>query len=272
VTGKVTGFNGVSSNQSFSNVYSSNITASNATFSNMTTASSNIAAAFIGDGSQLTNIPFGFRCFVINGNTNSAFNTTWTVPAGVNWIKITGTGGGGAGGGTGNTTANGTVGGTGGASGGTQIWRGYVTPGTMFTIVVGGGGYVSNFGGSTTVTYNGTTYISAAGGNNGQPGPGNGYSWASGNPNTNGPSLAQISISGCTGHVAYVGATSIDLGGTAGGSSVWGSGGAGGFHPNNGGNNTGYSGLVPGSGGGGARYNTNGIGGNGAPGIVVIEY
>ena len=36
VSGNVTGFNGVSSNQSFSNVYSSNITASNATFSNVT--------------------------------------------------------------------------------------------------------------------------------------------------------------------------------------------------------------------------------------------
>ena len=39
VTGKVTGFNGVNSNQSFSNVYSSNITASNVSFSNVTVSS-----------------------------------------------------------------------------------------------------------------------------------------------------------------------------------------------------------------------------------------
>jgi hypothetical protein len=221
------------------------------------------ANAFSGDGSQLTSIPVGFRSsnFTASGTTSSS--TTWTVPSGVYYAKITGTAGGGGGAGA---ADSGYSGASGGGSGASAVWRGAVTSGTVFSITVGGGGVrgasgnnAGSTGGTTQVYVGATYYISVTGGAGGRV-PGQ-YGMIGGAGGSVGSSQAQLGIPG-----GYGG---NGLGGYAGfgASSMWGGGGA----PGDGTNTyAGQSGSAYGSGGGGARFNHEG--GNGAPGIVIIEY
>ena len=220
------------------------------------------STTFIGDGSQLTNIPFGFRCAVFS----TAGAATWTVPVGVYWIKITGTAGGGGGAGI---AAAANFGGSGGASGGTQIWRGQVTPGWIFNITVGAGGAggastgANGSAGGTTQVYISTTYyINVSGGGGGYIPQAN--TTPGGQYIANGSSLAQINMQGAS---AVGMSTSSTFGGN-GAASYFGGGGAGGDANvvGNGAN----PGANYGSGGGGARYAASGA--IGAAGVVIIEY
>ena len=96
VSGTVTGFNGVSSNQSFSNVYSSNITASNATFSNIGVGTRAPAYPLdvVGNISCTGNIAANnlgmFRNRIINGdmriNQRGATSIPSTIPAASNFL------------------------------------------------------------------------------------------------------------------------------------------------------------------------------------------
>lgn len=99
-----------------------------------------------------------------------ATNTSWTVPAGVNRIKVKLWGAGG-GGGRGGTTASGGYGGPGGYVEGEIM----VTPGQTLDVVVGAGGTggtagVSAGGGGLTKVASGTTdwFIAGSGGGGGQ--------------------------------------------------------------------------------------------------------
>jgi hypothetical protein len=221
------------------------------------------ASNFAGDGSQLTNIPFGFRCAVFS--TQGA--ATWTVPTSVYWAIITGTAGGG--GGAGIVAGAAYYGGSGGASGGTQIWRGQVTPGQVFNISVGAGGTGGpnsggngSVGGNTRVYIGSTNYINASGGGGGYT-PQT-YTTPGGQYVANGSSLAQINIQGAS----APGMNQTATYGGIGAASYFGGGGAGGDVTVTG--NGGTSAVNYGAGGGGARYDY--VGGNGCTGVVIIEY
>lgn len=190
-------------------------------------------------------------------------NGTWTAPAGVTQVKLSGCspGGGGA-------SVSGTQGGGGGAAGCPFVYGSLVsvTPGTGYAVSVAGGaagtagvislgavfsltGGVGGSGGGGGTTSNGYT-TTVAGGNGGNS--------ANGNAGGSGffPGGAAGAASGAQG------------GGGGGGGSMYAPGG-------NGGN--GQSGVNPGGGGGGAGYVPGsagglGTGGAGGAGLLVIEW
>ncbi|MFH1121328.1 MAG: choice-of-anchor J domain-containing protein [Bacteroidota bacterium] len=223
------------------------------------------------------------------GQGSQTFTATgsFTVPANVTSITVECWGGGGAGGGaTGNPAAGG------GGAGGSYVKSTLtVTPGTVYTVTVGG---VKTATASSTATANkgnpswfGTvSTLYAAGGNGGSPATSN---------NTNGAAGAGSST-GCIGSLIYAGgsgANGIYTGGTPGGAGGGGAGstGAGGNAsagvrgagtPLNGGNGAngvsnstaGAAGSNYGGGGSGGKANssTDRAGGTGAAGLVVVSW
>jgi hypothetical protein len=246
-------------------------------------------------GSGLT-IPAGGNALIYGDGTNIASlvaskgvqrfttNGSFTVPAGVTTIYVSGCAGGGGGGGGGGTSGQssyvGGGGGGGGGSGQSIIQQAYsVTPGQVIPITVGGagtggtgssssntGGSNGGFGGNTIIG----TLITLGGGGGGilggrsiantLGGGGAGSPGGSGYPNGS---------SGTDGN--YTG------NGGAGASSPFGGGGVAGRASTSPGL-SGYTsgGFGSGGGGGGGSYgaagNAGGAGGAGAPGIVIIEW
>lgn len=205
---------------------------------------------------------------------------TFTVPAGVNSITVGCWGGGGAGG---NRTSNGVAGGGGGGAFSSSVIA--VTPGDMYSYVIGAGGTSGSsataggdtwFGSPTTVMAKGgnsVTTNSQTGATGGAAGPGFGTIKNSGgngrNGNTSGTdygggggSSAGIAI-GANGNNAT---TNVGANAPAGG----GDGGDGRFSSQG----NGQAGNVPGGGGGGALRTSSSTrtGGTGAVGQVTITY
>jgi hypothetical protein len=179
---------------------------------------------------------------------------TYTIPAGVTAVKVTGVGGGGNGGGASNSCNNAGGGGGGGAT--VIKWLTGLTPGGTLTVTVGAAG------GTTTIA-TGTqaiTTLTATGGSSG--GGDSNSSVASGGTATNG----DINIKGGN----SISQNSTFISGCGGGSF---------FSPvANGLNSTaanGTAGMGPGGGGGGACANPGSgsrSGGAGGAGVVVFEW
>ncbi len=160
-------------------------------------------------------------------------NGTWTVPAGVTTIYVSGCGGG-AGGTSGNAN---NYGGTGGEAGQSTILQAVsVTPGSSLTITIGAGGASGANGGTTTLANGSTTLVSLAGGIGG-------YTFGTPTVSSN-----------------YGGW------GSGGASGPFGQGGG---NAGDGGNGTGYG---SGGGGGTATTTAGNAGGAGAPGILIIQW
>lgn len=188
---------------------------------------------------------------ITSGITAKVFASSeqWTVPAGVNSIKITAIGGGGGGGG-----GNASSGGSGGGAGGTGIVWQTVSPGDLIDVTISAGGtagapgIAGTTGGTTLVvnTTTGSTIATCAGGGGGAP------------STVASPGAGGVASAVGTRQVVLAGAPGIKTIGYGGSSQL----GAGGMDTDNG---TGY-----GAGGGGGA--ANGSGGAGSPGIVIIEY
>lgn len=211
-------------------------------------------------------------------------NGSFTVPAGVTTIYVSGCGGGGGGGGgagsSGQTSSVGGGGGGGGGAGQSVIRQAYtVTPGQVISITIGGSGTAgagsssSNTGG-TSGGAGGNTVVGAlvtlTGGGGGVLG-----GWATGN-----------SFGG--GGAGAAGGTGYPSGSSGSDSNYAGNGGGGAASPFGGGGGSGRAatgtgisgsagvGYGSGGGGGGGAYglvgNAGGTGGAGAPGLVIIEW
>ncbi|MDT3721407.1 hypothetical protein [Pseudomonas oryzihabitans] len=201
---------------------------------------------------------------------------TWTCPAGVTKVWISGCGGGGGGGGAAGYDGNnvsGTGAGAGGGAGNSVVRTPIdVVPGTSYAITIGGGGSggltgaVASTGGQGTA--GGSTafgnLLTLAGGASGAPG--------------------NVSY-GAGGIATGIGATSggdgqtVNKGGNggSGGSGPFGTGGGGGRAGNANGQPGGNAaGFGTGGGGGGGGYagtsGTGGAGGAGMPGLLIIEH
>lgn len=210
---------------------------------------------------------------------------SFTVPAGVTTLYVSGCGGGG-GGGSGATNNGGQsslVGGGGGGGGGggkftlKQVLT--VTPGQTLPITIGAaglGGAASNAGAGNAGTNGGETYIagviSLPGGNGGGGGSAviqnvAGYGGAGGAGGAGFPNGQYGSDGNYTGN------------GGNGGSTTFGGGGGGSRAATNttqaGGSAAGFGGGGGGSGGGYGQATINvptGAGGNGAPGLLIVEW
>jgi hypothetical protein len=233
------------------------------------------------------------------GQTVETITTSqnWTCPAGVTSITITAVGGGGAGGGSSATDRNG-GGGGGGAS--ARLVNYAVTPGGVYSIVIGSGGTgvsanTGNTGASTTVSFNSTIFLRASGGNGGTRGANNttagvgglggviannipvNNGFKGGNGGNSNPSTGSSDQSGGGGGGAGIsgagGNGGIITAGVAGAGGLGGAGGVGKSTTSSAGAN-GNIGNVYGGGGGGSTTWTgaNRAGANGAAGVVQITY
>mgnify|MGYP006921348424 CR=1 FL=1 len=174
---------------------------------------------------------------------------TFTAPAGVTKVLISGIGAGG-GGGQGGANSCGAGGGAG------QCVMNYpytVTPGNTYTVTINPGG-TSNQNGGTSVF--GT--LTLAGGRAG--GTGNSAGGAGHDPDASQRTLGSFGIPTGSGGNGY---TATDAYNGAGGSSPFGLGGGGGYSAANAAANTG-------AGGSGGESNHNGY--NGGSGIIIVEY
>ena len=209
---------------------------------------------------------------------------SWTVPANVNAVVVTGIGGGGGGGGSASGVQPSAGGGGGGAGMATYVLP--TTPGASLSYSVGtggaGGGINSNgsTGGTTTFSTlswfgasGGATGVGNSGGGNGGAGGGGDYLNAAlgGSGGIGGPSnVSGSNGQGTSGRVGGSGSGAAGGNGGAGGggSSQLGTGGAGGspYGPTQGYNGTGF-----GAGGGGG-VNGSGTGGNGSPGTIILAW
>ena len=235
---------------------------------------------------------------------------TYTVPAGVSTIYISGVaagGNGGAGGaGSGNSTGYGGGAGGGGGAGDSVVKQPFsVTPGTVLTVTIGAHGVnttVSGTGVSLTLTPGGdgaagsasSGSVGGAGGNGGGCGRpqnlaatgGGAFNGGAGTQNGGGGG-GNAGGNGGNGASSQLvsggnGTSNRGGGGGAGACSPWGVGGAGGAGGSTGGGNgvagtaaTGYGAGGGGGGGGGAASaaaGSGGIGGNGSPAMIMIEY
>ena len=230
----------------------------------------------------------------------TAGNFTWTCPAGVTSVQVECWGGGGAGGGARKTASPGAGGGGGGGGAYAKATSITVTPGTDYTVVVGGGGLhtptftVTGTAASGTNSWFGlpsasTTNCLAVGGGGGQDLYGN-----TGGTGGTGGAAGSCTYSG-TGSVAYSGGTGATAtasrgggGGSSAGTSSGGNNGGSGAVNNAGAAVTGggaggagtiggagSSGGAPGGGGGGAQYSASSAtrtGGDGAAGQVILTY
>ena len=195
-------------------------------------------------------------------------SSTWVLPAdlqqvGMNW-RVTVVGGGGGGGATAATA--GQVGNGGGSGGVVQGVFTYVPGVSSMSFTVGAAGAAATTGGTSIVTYYGST-LTARGG-----GPGNGIVNDGGGPG--GPSTGTTVIFNLTGHKG-------DSGGTMASGVIFRGGGAdtplgfglGGIVPSASG--VGLAGTGYGSGGSGGNNKgtaTARTGGAGIQGIIIIEY
>jgi len=209
-------------------------------------------------------------------------NGSFTIPAGVTTVYVSGCAGGGGGGGSGSGSSSWMAAAGGGGAGQSVIRQPFtVTPGQKLTIVIGAGGAAGlggpansngsqgnsgTAGGNTTITEVGlaligggggggsSTYPSVWGNTAGPGGGGGGYPYGS------------IGCSGPTISVCYPGGI--------GGSSPFGGGGS----TSNwywGGNVSTAGGAFGGGGGGGFASSVNNLGiagANGAPGLILIEW
>lgn len=189
-----------------------------------------------------------------NSQTFSTAGTfTFTVPAGVRWIKASVTGGGGGGANSASTFVSG-----GGGAAGTAIGSYAVTPGQTITVVVGAlGAAASGLGGNGGTSSFGS-FCSATGGGGGQC---QGVSGCAGGLSGNGVG-GQINLTGGWGGDGNPNTQTVQAG--HGGASFWG----GGSRASLGGK---VNAVAYGSGGGGGWGGT-GLGGDGAVGVVLLEW
>lgn len=170
----------------------------------------------------------------------------WIAPGGRYAARVTCVGAGGGGGGGGSNGIGG-----GGGAGGTAISYVSITPGTVYTIVVGTGGLgqpsVNNGASGTSSTFNSTVVVGNAG--------------AFGSGDTAGAGAGGAGGSG-TGFLVIAGGSGVSRGGTPAGYGGSGSGG---------GASNALNGLPPGGGGGGGLTGNN-PSGAGANGRVIIEF
>lgn len=194
---------------------------------------------------------------------------TFTVPAGVNKIKVEMWGGGGGGGAWGSQTVNNATyyaGGGGGGAGAYAMDNFDVNPGDSYTITVGtGGGAGGGSGGASSINVNGTV-MSAGGGSGGGSGrvnypnfyPGNGGSGGQAN------NSSSVNFESAIGQGGNANTGGGQLGGNGGSAAH---GGAGGW-----GNGGGANGKFPGGGGGGGANAGTPNGGAGAAGMVIVYF
>lgn len=204
---------------------------------------------------------------LLNGGLSEQALTSsgsFTVPAGVFFVRAYVTGGGGSGSGGTAVTAGG-----GGGAGGTAIKVCAVTPGQVVTVTVGGGGVAvtGNALGNAGASSSFGSYCSATGGAGAGPIVSSGTSGGLGGAGSGG----DINIDGGNGNDGFYYATpAVSIGGV-GGTSYWGGGGR---QSENGTNTFGQmNGQAFGSGAGGAYLNSATVaGGAGAAGIVVVQW
>ncbi len=191
--------------------------------------------------------PIGASPYIVPSSGN------YTIPAGITQITVECIGGGGAGGGSGNANAY-----RGGGGGGAyvQVANYTVSPGGILTIQVGAGGAGVNTtavvnGQPSFVSYNSTTFISAAGGS----GTGSNTGGAGGQIASNIPASSGFA-GGNGGNGASCCTFNKAAGGGGGGAGTTGAG-------NNGGNGTATSTAWTGGAGGSLKANFGGAGGAG---------
>lgn len=224
-------------------VVAASITGSNIAANTIT--ATNIAANSI-TVNEINNVAVGE---IIAGSFNyvpftSIGTTTWTVPAYVYKVKVTVIGGGGGGG----AGASGPR--PGGGAGGACIGVFAVTPGTVYTVVVGSGGAVGSDGSNSSFTGTGISMIGYGGGaganSNLNTAVGVGGAASGGQINIKGGDGAQGGdVPGVAGTAAFVGANS--------GISV--------PSPNSGSGGCGWGGLSP-----------TPVRQPGGSGLVIVEY
>lgn len=198
--------------------------------------------------------------------------TTIPVPSWATRLEVWMTGGGGGGAGCNGTSLNGAINGGGGGAGATAYVMASVSSGQSVSFVIGIGGSggfgtdSANAGGSTILTIDGNTIMTARGGGNSNWYSANGSSGAPGGIVTNSGSSAIISYFPINGGMGTDGQSSFATRDGSGGASFWGGGGRAGV-------GAGIPGSAWGAGGGGA-YQTYGgahTGGAGAQGIVLYR-
>lgn len=201
--------------------------------------------------------PPGSQVFTANG--------TFTVPAGVTSVLLSGAGGGGGGGG-----GAGGYGGGGGGGGASVINRSItgLTPGQTVTVTIGSGGAagLGQNNGNTNGYAGGATsfgaYLSLSGGGGGTRGAANGVQGSAPPGDAGGAGGSAGGYGGAYGAGYYA----DGLGG-AGGSCTFGGGGHINHRPNAGQNGASYGGG--GAGGNGMAYNN---GGAGAGGVLIVSW
>jgi hypothetical protein len=185
---------------------------------------------------------------------------TWTVPIGVELVRVRLWGGGGSGGAGG--------GGTGGGGGGGGYAEGYyvVSPGQPVEVIVGSGGTATSGNGNPGSASSFGSLTAASGGGGGGAGSASGAGTGSTSPGTG--SGSGFAISGTQGQNGLVFSGGGFIGGMGGGAF----GGVPSFAPagQTGTNLGGIGGNFPGGGGSGGIGTA--AGGPGAGGLVVIEY
>ncbi len=214
------------------------------------------------------------------GSHSQAFTSsgTWTAPAGINTVWLTGWGGGG-GGAAGDTTTSLSSGGGGGSALSTLVIP--VTPGNNYTVTIGAGGTAGNDGANTTF---GSLATFVGGGKAGSPN----RNFSGGNS----PGIVSSTLvftTGFGGNQAYASVQSSTgyAGGAGGSDSVayfgagGGGGGPGGVGGTGGNGNNAGAGTAGGSaaansgaggGGGGSGSSSGGAGGSGGSGQLTIVY
>lgn len=210
-------------------------------------------------------------------------NSTWTAPAGVTSVYITGVGGGGGGGGTNNSLLNrGGGGGSGGWSIKTPIT---VVPETKYTITIGVGGTgalnLATSATDGTSSSVGSVWIANGGGAGGTTNANSAFILgAPGMPSTGTNRGFQFSYGGATitesvGYPEIISYSNVDDASpnfifiSSGANSLFGSGGITLYGDTSGENASGY-----GAGGSGGNFISSGfnIGGNGSSGLIIIEW
>jgi len=178
-----------------------------------------------------------------HGKTRYTSNGTWTAPAGVTTIWLSGTGGGGGGG-----TPGGAAGAGGGGGAECDVAVGLtVVPGTAYAVTIGSGGAAANAGSATILGALRTLAGGAAGNDGGTGGAAGGAGGSAGGNGAGQPGVDNYR-------------------GGEGGGTIWGAGGHGGEFPTA----TGTVGSGYGSGGGGGAISS--AGGAGSNGFLLIEW
>lgn len=240
------------------------------------------AQALASDSVVMTPAKMPAALGIMKGIFRATSNTSWTVPAGVTRVWLSGCGGGGGGGGAGGANANNQGGGGGGGGAGKPIIRQpyTVVPGATLSITIGGAGSGGNgssagntasdgtAGGNTVITgmVGGTVTLNGGGGGGGAS------SSSSGGNGGLSPTVGfPIGVQGEEGNLEGIPTGN----GGDGGGGPFGSAGFGAAStyavPS-----PGYDAYGFGCGGGGAGgvygTGTGAKGGAGAPGIVILEY